>query len=150
VPNDGGGAPGEAGTCAPDLASSCLGQFFDQASQCFHPQGTCVAQTQPNGRHICWSNGAKLILTKGTSGGGFTYDQGGLCFYGSWTARSDGSASYTFTPTGADLLVYESGSGKTTCLDGTQTTLPLDFGHCTSITSLLALDDTGCTSGTCN
>lgn len=145
-----GGTPDDGGSCSASVQSSCLGRFFEQANQCFRPTGTCVVQTAANGKHVCWSNGAKLVFNDGTNGGGFTYYQESSCFYGSWSVQGGVPSSYTFTINGGDLLVYDPRDGKTTCLDGTMTTVAPDFGGCSSITSLLALDDTGCAPGSCN
>jgi hypothetical protein len=90
------------------------------------------------------------VFNEGTNGGGFNYFQGSLCFYGSWSTQGGVPSSYTFTLNGGKLLVYDPRDGKTTCLDGTVTTVAPDFGGCGGITSLLGLDDTGCAPGTCN
>ena len=112
----GSGADGASGLCVgTPIAGSCLAAFFAQAAACFHTGGACVEQTSAAGTNICWADGAKLVLTTGSQSGGFTYSSGGgLCFYGSWSAISNGHRDYTFTLDGVALLVDNLTTGVTT------------------------------------
>jgi hypothetical protein len=130
------------------LGGTCVESFFDAVFACFAPTGACTSDQSTNPYTFCWPDGNKIA----PANGGKTWTNGTTeCVNQQYVATGSHVGTYTFQR-GGQTLVYESGTGKVTCPDGSSLQISGGpdkfFSECPKIGSQL-LPITSCTGGSC-